>query len=618
MSPFPCLNDQQLWISATQGPLAPASAGHLRDCTECQRKRATLISELHLLRNCEQQSFPSCATGESSRFGSSLSDASLDEQLTRLVVHAARERETSSPSLSGPATGHPLLRERRIGKYELRECLSQGGQAVVFRAWDPQLRRDVAVKLSWRPLRRGDGSRSRIAREGTLLAQIDDPHLARIYDCGVHRNYVYLVMEYVRGVDLKQFAEFRPLRSDRIRQIMQDVSGAVAAAHRRGILHLDLKPENVLITADGRCKLIDFGMGWICSRRRAARQRIVAGTFEYMSPEQLRGETGTWSPATDVYGLGGLLCFLLTGSAPLPPATKVTQRLDAELRRTLKQLSLGGRDRRLVRICRRALSPVPSRRFPNAVAFQRELLPHHRPPRRGLLLVMIVSLSLLLARGIARLGSYVTDEPSLAATVRQQTIPSPMPGSPGTRNVLLDIPAPGWERFELFYWSLPTGVVPLQGAVPAISGETIAGMGDVATIEVVLPSTADVCAVIAVQGSAVPSGQLSPFKQVWHELEERLFNRSTQTEDLAHGCSWWHPERTLAQQDAPWKTLEERLERLKVPVQAHLFWFDVDAGIQRCTLKPGLHQVDSGSRTRSDGLQPCCVAHRAAGGLGRR
>lgn len=231
--------------------------------------------------------------------------------------------DTPSPSIAGHA----------VGPYTLEAPLGIGGMGTVWRARrsDGRFEGCVAVKLLNLALldRRGD---ERFRREGTLLARLAHPHIARLLDAGVTATgQPYLVLEYVDGVRIDRFAdERRPDPLKRLELFLQ-VADAVAHAHANLIIHRDLKPSNILVRADGQIKLLDFGIAKLLEEgattglaTRLTRDGGSALTPEYAAPEQLTGEAV--STATDVYALGVLLFLLLTKQHPA--AASLESRVD--------------------------------------------------------------------------------------------------------------------------------------------------------------------------------------------------------------------------------------------------------------------------------------------------
>ncbi|SFJ62882.1 serine/threonine protein kinase [Planctomicrobium piriforme] len=276
----------------------------------------------------------------------------------------------------------------QIGRYDVIEEISRGGQGIVYRCRDPQLQRHVAIKVACSLP--SDLPLSRLAQEGALLAQIDHPGLACVYDAGVHERLPYLVMEFVPGVTLRKHVEQQGVTLQEIRRIIRELSSALWAAHQQGILHLDLKPENVLVQPDGRCKLIDFGLGWLLKEAGLPELPLVMGTVGYLSPEQASGQTASWSVATDVYGLGKVLQFLLN-SIRKPNRSWLEQREVC----------------RLQRICDKAIAVEPQKRFASVTEFAAEVSYPVRLRQRCLGAASIVLGILLFGVGIS-LGRAVT------------------------------------------------------------------------------------------------------------------------------------------------------------------------------------------------------------------
>jgi len=205
---------------------------------------------------------------------------------------------------------------QRIGPYHLVEELGEGGMGVVYlgeRA-DGSVRQRVAIKLLSDTAAR-PATIERFRREREILARLDHPGIARLIDVGDDSSgRPYVVMEYVEGEDIDEYCDRTELGLRQRLELMVAVCAAVEAAHRHLVVHRDIKPSNVLVAADGRPKLVDFGIARRLDLHDATLGTTPALTPRWASPEQLLGEPVT--PAADVYSLGLLLCHLLTGSLP--------------------------------------------------------------------------------------------------------------------------------------------------------------------------------------------------------------------------------------------------------------------------------------------------------------
>jgi len=238
-----------------------------------------------------------------------------------------------------------LFESRSIGKYSLKRRIGRGGMGEVWVAYHPGLHRDVALKI----LRQEQDSDSvavrRFEQEVAAMTQLTHPNTVRVFDYGVTEDGIWFyAMELLEGVNLKELVEKSgPLDPQRALRLAHRISRALAEAHQHGIVHRDVKPENVFITEAGNepdfVKVLDFGiakMGGAHDNDGLTRTGAIFGTPAYMSPEAARGaEAGT---ASDVYGVGALLFFMLTGKPPFS-GRSATEVLLAQVERPIPRLS---------------------------------------------------------------------------------------------------------------------------------------------------------------------------------------------------------------------------------------------------------------------------------------
>jgi tRNA A-37 threonylcarbamoyl transferase component Bud32 len=206
----------------------------------------------------------------------------------------------------------------QVGKYKIVEKLGQGAMGEVFRAHDPVLGRDVAIKTVAGKLSNDEAARQRFQREARSAAQLNHPNIITVYDFGEEQGTAYMAMELLEGSDLKELIEKDTAGSlqDKL-AIMEQLLDGLAFAHDKEVLHRDLKPGNVHILPNGQVKIMDFGL----ARRAAdgAATDVIMGTPYYMSPEQAQGERAT--KRSDIFSLGAVFYELLTGRRPFTGAT---------------------------------------------------------------------------------------------------------------------------------------------------------------------------------------------------------------------------------------------------------------------------------------------------------
>jgi serine/threonine protein kinase/tetratricopeptide (TPR) repeat protein len=209
----------------------------------------------------------------------------------------------------------------RLGAYEILDLLGSGGMGEVYRASDSRLGREVAIKVLRPDLLAKATSRLRFEREAKALSRLSHPGIATIFDVGVDQGMDFLVMEFVRGVNLATVIKQGPLPESETMAIARQVAEALADAHAAGVVHRDLKPANVVKTPKGSIKILDFGIAQFTGPADGApnvdamtQTGDVLGTLPYMPPEQLRGAAP--DARMDVYALGLLMYELVTGTHP--------------------------------------------------------------------------------------------------------------------------------------------------------------------------------------------------------------------------------------------------------------------------------------------------------------
>ncbi|MBV9124206.1 MAG: serine/threonine protein kinase [Planctomycetes bacterium] len=298
------------------------------------------------------------------------------EHLLRDLFQVFREATTVSYHSEGERTSPPRPTPTDdaeagfvVGNYHLLERLGRGGMGVVYKAWQTNLKRIVALKR----IRAGTQARpdelARFRNEAEAVAQLQHPNLIQIYEIGEHQGLPYFVMEFAGGGNLGRKVDGQPQPPLEAAQWVATLAQAMHAAHQRRIVHRDLKPANILLTADGTLKIADFGLAKLLDRESGLTWTgQVFGTPGYMSPEQAEGRSKEIGPLSDVYSLGVLLYELLTGRLPFQGGiTGLSQepvpptRLRPEVPRELEI------------ICMECLAREPNERYPSAEALAEDL-----------------------------------------------------------------------------------------------------------------------------------------------------------------------------------------------------------------------------------------------------
>jgi serine/threonine-protein kinase len=260
-------------------------------------------------------------------------------------------------------------------RYEVGARLGEGATAVVYRAWDRDLRRFVAIKVLREQASLSEIARQRFRREAATAAGLAHPHLVQVHDAGEAGGKLYIVMELVEGRPLSEMLTERKSTETELVRILEKAARGLAVAHEKGIIHRDLKPANILVTKEGEPKVGDFGLAHLSeSKTELTRTGTTLGTPLYMSPEQVEGRPKDITAGTDVYALGGILYEILTAQTPHRGETlaeiysKIVQEEPVAPRKLRPSVS-----RDLETIAQKALEKEPRNRYPSAKEFAEDL-----------------------------------------------------------------------------------------------------------------------------------------------------------------------------------------------------------------------------------------------------
>ncbi len=260
-------------------------------------------------------------------------------------------------------------------RYQLLEGLGKGGMAYVYRARDLMLERYVGVKIMREDYSRDPAFQERFRQEAKAAANLSHPNIVTVHDFGLDAGKLFIVMEYVPGMDLKTLLQQRGrfTTEEALPLIIQACAG-IGYAHRAGLVHCDVKPQNMLVTPDQRLKVADFGIARaLASIRPDEKSEVVWGSPQYFSPEQASGAAP--SPASDVYSLGVVMYEMLTGALPFN-ATTATElaHMHLDVQPPLLTEMLPEISPTLEQILLKVLSKEPSARYRTADQLGRVLL----------------------------------------------------------------------------------------------------------------------------------------------------------------------------------------------------------------------------------------------------
>jgi eukaryotic-like serine/threonine-protein kinase len=274
--------------------------------------------------------------------------------------------------------------DETVSHYRIIDKLGEGGMGVVYKAEDTRLRRPVALKFLSDALSQDPFAVERFQREARAASGLNHPHISAVYDVGEHQGRPFIVMELLQGVSLQQhLATGRPLSTDRVIDLGTQLADALDAAHQQHIVHRDIKPGNIFVTARNEAKLLDFGLAKpprdaVAGSAGPTEARLtdsgaVLGTLAYMSPEQVRGEE--LDSRTDLFSLGAVLYEMSTGRQAFPGATSGTVQ-EAILNRTPAAAGRVNPDvpSRLEEVINKALEKDRALRYQTASEIRTDLL----------------------------------------------------------------------------------------------------------------------------------------------------------------------------------------------------------------------------------------------------
>jgi serine/threonine-protein kinase len=382
-----CDDFEKAWKAARSGSEFPCVSSYLNDCEE--QDRTILAEELQVLdRACRERYVVAVQAGDSE-----------DPHSKNLATTIPADRYVSRRTAVAP--GRPI-----VPGLELVEVIGSGGMGVVFKARQPKLDRDVAVKFLRDAHHADPEQRDRFVQEARAVARLRHPHLVQVYEFGEASavggaaSQPYLVLEYVSGGSLDDLLRGSPQPPKEAARLVETLANAIHYAHQQGVVHRDLKPANVLLTGNRESavgsensgsdtwnsrlqttesllpfpKITDFGLAKFSTGANLTQTGDILGTPSYMAPEQTVGKSGIITAAVDVYGLGAILYEALTGRPPFQAETAIATvalvRTEDPIPPRRLQPTV---PRDLETICLKCLRKEPNRRYATAADLAEDL-----------------------------------------------------------------------------------------------------------------------------------------------------------------------------------------------------------------------------------------------------
>ncbi len=267
-----------------------------------------------------------------------------------------------------------MIGKNLAGRYELLEKIGEGGMAHVYRGWDSLLRRTVAIKVLKDQMTGDSAFVQRFRREAQAAAGLSHPNIVNIYDVGEEENTHFFVMEYLHGKTLKEYIrEKRRIPADEAVTIASRIVEALAQAHAAGVIHRDIKPQNIIFSHNGQIKVADFGIAIAADGSTLTCSDKIVGSVHYFSPEQARGSLA--EKRSDLYSLGVILYEMVTGQVPFNGESPVSVAMKHVQEQAVPPRKLDGDiPEPLERIILKAMEKDPARRYLNAREFLDDLL----------------------------------------------------------------------------------------------------------------------------------------------------------------------------------------------------------------------------------------------------
>src|SRR6266496_1648158 len=314
-----------------------------------------------------------------------------------------------------------------LGRYQVGRLLGAGGMAEVYEGHDRLLDRRVAIKILLAQYAHDPSFLARFRREAQAAARLSHPNIVGVYDTGSENDTWFIVMEYVDGRTLKDVIRSEgPLYWSRAAEVAADVAGALAVAHAHGVVHRDVKPGNVMLTTEGKVKVMDFGIARASAVPSITQTAAVVGTAQYLSPEQAQGIEA--DPRSDVYALGCCLYEMLTGRVPFTGPTPVAiayqhvQEVPTPPRALNPEVPVP-----LERVCLKAMAKRPEDRYQTAVELRADL----ERARTGEPVTAGVPRASQQTQVIAGAGGSVADRPTTVLDRATDVRPTRAPRSGG-------------------------------------------------------------------------------------------------------------------------------------------------------------------------------------------